>query len=85
MRKLALETYKVLLLHEPEHNGHGKRDTEEYFLPECPDLQGQLAAEALELADPVEKLENTRHRDARQRKAEPRVVPMFEVGVKIVA
>ena len=53
-------------------------------LAEFPALQSQLAAEALELADPVEELENPRHQYRRQREAEPSVVPMFEVGVKIV-
>ena len=72
-------------MHEPEHNGHGKRDAEEYFLPECPALQGQLAAEALELADPVEELQDSGHDYTCQGEAKPVEVPMFEVGVKIVA
>ena len=50
----------------PEHNGHRKGDAKGDLLPECLALQGKLAAEALELADPVEDLEEARHHDARK-------------------
>ena len=69
------------MYHAPEYYRRWKRDAKEYFLPKRFALQGKFTAEALELADPVEDLEDAWHHDTRQRQSKPIVVPVFVVGV----